>query len=86
MGLGLGFRFEDVHICGIEGVDCSGVLEGCRWDAESDCDYAKGCWSFGIQDRTSRSVKDYSSSLCLIGDRISPVACNRDKLSTIIIF
>jgi hypothetical protein len=63
-------------------VDCSGVFEGLdSLDAESDCDYAKGCWSFGIQDRTSRSVKDYSSILCLIGDRIYPVvACNRDKL------
>jgi hypothetical protein len=47
-----------------------GVFE--ELDAESDCDYAKGCWSFGIQDRTSGSVKDYSSILCFFGDRIYP--------------
>jgi hypothetical protein len=27
--MGLGFRLEDVHICGIEAVDYSGVFEGC---------------------------------------------------------
>jgi predicted small integral membrane protein len=46
--------FEGVPICGIDAVDCSGGFEGLRWDAESDCDYAKGCWSFGIRSNVQK--------------------------------